>query len=122
VVEIVRILPVGVCVCVWTAAWCVVLLLFPPTYLRDGDDVNLALELRQLTLAFTFAFAFDFIIIDSHDVRLHEMRVVEPAVVLEHLKPQVPEIHNVEAIEALSRSPGLHQMSQVMADEAADIC
>jgi hypothetical protein len=100
----------------------VVLLLFRPTYLRDGNNVNLALEFRQLTLAFTFAFAFDFIIIDSHDVRLHEMRVVEPAVVLEHLKPQVPEIHNVEAIEALSRSPGLHQMSQVMADEAADIC
>jgi hypothetical protein len=116
VVEIVRILPVDVCV--WTEAWCVLLLLFLPTYLRDGDDVNLALELRQLTFAFTFAFT----IIDSHDVRLHEMRVVETAVVLEHLKPQVPEIHNVETIEALSRSPGFHQMSQVMADEAADIC
>lgn len=75
------------------------------TYLEDRHDVEFPFEVGECAII-------------AHHVRLREFSI-EAAAVFEHLKPQVPEIGNVNTVQVLGRHAGVHEMAHVAAQETS---
>lgn len=77
------------------------------THLEDRNDISLALKPRHRAYR-------------VHEIRLREM-CSEPSAVLVHLKPQVPEVCNIDTMHVLGRGAVVHQVAHVMPNETPEL-